>query len=207
MITGSINGSPLVAVPATPGPRMVEWKSRNKAGALDNPFTFKQQIQDWQAGMREATVTMPAMNRASAAAWVAFLEQLRGQVGVFLFGDGLATEPLGTAEGMGLVSGVFQAPFLLTTNGWTPNQPMLLQPGDLIQVGYRLYRNLNLAASDGAGNASIAISPNIREQPAAGTPIVTSNPQGLFRLATNDPGWSQNYDRTWRLSFPIREAI
>lgn len=207
MITGSINGSPLVAVPTSPGARQIEWKFRNVVGMVSNPFTGKQQMQNWQAGWIEATVTMPPMARATAAAWMAFLLQLQGQNGVFFYGDGLANAPLGTGEGLGVINGVFQGPNSFTTNGWTANQAMLLQPGDWLQVGYRLHQSLNLVATDGAGNASIAVWPPVREIPAPGTPVVLSNPQGLFRLGTNDPGWSESYMRTWGLSFPIREAL
>jgi hypothetical protein len=207
MIIGSVNGWPLVAMPITPGPRQVDWKPRNLVGTVTAAFTGKQQTQNWQSGWMEATVTLPPMQRTSAAAWMAFLLQCQGQNGVFMFGDGLATAPLGSAEGMGVINGIFQGPYSLTTNGWTPNQSMLLQPGDWVQVGYRMYQNQNVVSSDGAGNASLSVWPNIREIPAPGTPIVTSNPQGLFRLATNDPGWSESYQRTWMMSFQIREAI
>lgn len=207
MIIGSVNGWPLLALPATPGPRQVEWRFRDLVGTVTAGFSGKQQLQNWQAGWIEATVTLPPMQRPFAASWMAFLLQLQGQNGVFMFGDGLATSSFGTAGGMGVINGIFQGPYSLTTNGWTPNQAMLLQPGDWIQVGSRLYMNLEVASSDGAGNASFKVWPNVREIPAAGTPIVTNSPQGLFRLATNTRGWSESYLRTWGMSFQIREAI
>jgi len=61
--------------------------------------------------------------------------------------------------------------------------------------------------SDGAGNASFAIWPQIREVPASGTPIVTTNAQGLFRMKSNTLKYSVSYLRTFGLSFEIREAL
>ncbi|HXP07573.1 MAG TPA: hypothetical protein VN828_03715 [Acidobacteriaceae bacterium] len=207
MITGNINGFNLVAMPSSPGQRQVDWEGTNLVGELTNGFTGQQQIQNWNAGWLAATVTMPPLQRADAANWVAFLLQLQGPSGVFMFGDGLATQPLGTAQGMGVTVGINQGPNSFTTNGWTPSQTNLLLPGDYIQVGYRLYRNMNMVSSDTGGNASISIWPPMRENPAAGTPIVTASPQGLFRLADNTQRWSESYLRTTGISFKVREAI
>jgi hypothetical protein len=207
-IIGNINGWPLVAMPSTPGPRQVEWNATDVVAAVTNPFTGKQQTQNWQAGWLEATVTLPPMKRVLAAAWIAFLLQAQGQNAVFYFaGDSLNNAPQGTAEGDGQINGIFQQPYLLTTNNWTPSQSGLLLPGDWLQVNWRMYMNLNLAASDGAGNASLAIWPQMREQPASGTGIVTTNAQGLFRLASNQRKWSESYLTTFGISFGIREAI
>jgi hypothetical protein len=204
---GLINGSPLLQMPAAPGPRQIEWTAQDVIGSVTNPYTGKQQFQNWQAGWLEAVVTMPPMQRVLANAWIAFLTQAQGQQACFYFGDGLGTVPQGSAGGMGKVNGSFQGGYSLTTNGWDANQPMLLLPGDWLQVEYRMYQAVEVAASDGAGNASITIWPQVREIPASGTAIVTTSAQGLFRLASNARKWSESYLRTYGLSFQIREAI
>lgn len=204
---GSVNGWPLIQMPSTPGPRQIEWTAQDVVAAVTNPFTGKQQTQSWQAGWLEAVVTLPPMQRVDAANWISFLLQLQGQNGVFYLGDGLATMPQGTASGTGVTAGSFQGPYSLTTNGWDPNQSSLLMPGDWLQVGWRMYQCMDVAASDGAGNSSFAIWPQIREIPASGTAVMTTNPVGLFRLANNTRKWSESYLRTYGVSFQIREAI
>lgn len=206
-IIGSINGWPLIALPSTPGPRQIDWSRFSVVGAVTNPFTQKQQIQNWQAGLFKAVVTLPPLSIAQAGAWEAFLDQAQGQNAVFFIGDNLRSTPQGSAEGTGVTAGFNAAPYTLTTTGWTGNQPTLLMPGDWVQVGNRLYRCLDAVASDGAGNASFAIWPNLRENPAAGTPVVTTNAQGLFRMDSNTLRSSESYNRTVSLSFSIREAI
>jgi hypothetical protein len=185
----------------------VEWNAQDVVSTVINPFTGKAQVQSWQASWLEAVVTLPAMQRVNAGNWIAFLAQLQGQNGVFYFGDGLATVPQGSASGTGVTAGSNQGPYTITSSGWDANQSALLMPGDWLQIGWRMYMCLDMAASDGAGNSSFAIWPQIREIPAAGTAIVTTNPVGLFRLATNTRKWSESYLRTWGLSFQIREAI
>jgi hypothetical protein len=204
---GNIGGFPLLQLPATPGQRTVDWNLEDVVGSVENPFTLKKQIQAWQTGRLSAVVTMPQMQRPYAAAWLAFLAQAMGQQSVFYFGDGLASDPQGSAEGNGVIDGIFQQSYLLTTNGWTPNQMACLTLGDWIQVGWRLYMVTEVAPTDGAGNCAIAIWPQMREQPASGTPIITTNPQGLFRLSGNMRKWSESYTRTWSLSFAIEEAL
>jgi hypothetical protein len=176
-------------------------------GAVPNPFTGRQQIQGWQAGYWEAVVTMPPMLRSTAEQWVALLAQAQGMNNVFYFGDGLGTKPQGTAAGVGVTSGSFQGGFQLTTTGWTPGQFALFSPGDWIQIGWRLYKVMDQAQSDGAGNSSFAIWPQIREIPPSGTVIITQGAQGLFRMKANTLKYSISYLRTWNLSFEIREAI
>jgi hypothetical protein len=135
------------------------------------------------------------------------MAQAQGMNAVFYFGDGLGAQPQGSAQGPGVTSGSFQAPFQLATKGWTPGQFALLSPGDWIQIGWRLYKVLDQISSDGAGNASFAIWPQIREIPPNGTAIVTTNAQGLFCMKSNVLKYSVSYLRTYGLSFEIREAI
>jgi hypothetical protein len=204
---GSINGFPLIQTPPMPGQRQVDWTMESVNGAVTNPYTGKQQIQNWLAGWWSATVTMPVMKRPLAEAWIAFMAQCQGMGGVFYFGDGSGVNAQGSAIGQGVTRGSFQSEYTLTTAGWTPNQFALFSPGDWIQIGYRLFKVMDQVTSDANGNASFAIWPQLREIPPNNTPIITNNAQGLFRMGKNSLQYSANYDKTYRLSFPIREAI
>lgn len=204
---GMVNGRPLIAMPLTPGQRQTDWTMANVVGSVVNPFTGRMQVQSWSAGWWECVLTMPPMPRTQAGAWIAFMAQCAGQNGVFLFGDGLGITPQGSANGSPVTDGSFQQPYKLTTTGWTPNQFAVLSPGDWVQIGNRLYACMDQAQSDGAGNASFAIWPQIREVPPNGTAIVTQGAQGLFQMKNNVQKYSVSYLRTYGLSFEIREAI
>lgn len=80
----------------------------------------------------------------------------------------------------------------LVTSGWPASKYRLLLPGDYIQLGYRLYRNLDQVSSDSSGNATLNIWPSIRELVPAGTPLQFANTQGLFRRADNSQAWSSD---------------
>ena len=73
----------------------------------------------------------------------------------------------------------------------------------------RLYQYVNPAplASDGGGNATLDIFPNLREAPPAGTPLVLINPQGTFRLAENLRQAPADKKKTFSFQMKCREAL
>lgn len=73
-----------------------------------------------------------------------------------------------------------QTGYSLATKGWTAFAGGVLLPGDWLQTGYWLYRNLAVANADGSGHATRSIWPQIRESPNDGDTIVTSKHEGAF---------------------------
>jgi hypothetical protein len=166
-IIGTFNGWNQISIPpAYPGPQSVEWNVVDAVASTTNPFTQSQQILDWGASLLEATITMPPLTDEQARAWAAFFMQTHGQANVFAFGDPLATFPLGTPSGTPVVNGGTQSGYTLASRGWMASTSDLLLAGDWIQLGPRLYRNLDDVTSDGSGNATLNIWPQIRETPA-----------------------------------------
>jgi hypothetical protein len=187
MILGTWNGASILALPANPGFKSVEFGMNDTVAANRSPFTGRTQVQVWPgADFWDASIALPQMDAAAAARWTAFLGECRGMTNVFYLFDPLRRHPLGSAAGAPLVSGVNPAmATVLHTKGWTPNAAGVLLAGDQCQVGVRLLRVLNTVNADGNGNASIDIWPSIREATADGDAITLTNPKGLFRLAEN----------------------
>jgi len=208
MIVGQFNSAPIVTMPSSPGFRSVDWTAASVVGESTSPFTLGQQVQDWQADLLTASVEMPPMTRKQAAAWIAFLLQLRGSNGVFLLGDTMAAVPFGVATGTPVTAGVNAAnSTMLATTGWTASTADILLPGDYVQIGFRLYRCLDTVTSDSAGNATFNVWPRLREAPPAGASIITKGTQGMFRLAKNEASWNESYLTTYGVTFTVREAI
>jgi hypothetical protein len=212
-IIGTFNGASIIALPSdtlptVPAPSSIEWSPQEVVSVNTSPFTGQTQTYDWQASWWEGQVSFPPMNRWASDAWSAFILSLRGQTNVFLMGDPKANLPKGAAMGTPVVAGAGQTGYQLVTRGWTANQTSLLIAGDYIQIGYRLYKVLSNASSDGSGNATLAVWPNLRDQPADGTTIITRNCKGLFRLKANSGNkWSINPGSYGLSGFAIREAI
>jgi hypothetical protein len=126
----------------------------------------------------------------------------------FLIGDPLKKTPRGNVQGVPAVDPsavISAAAYLLPTSGWAASRANLLLPGDYIQVGFRLHRVLDAVNSDANGKASIAIWPSLREAPPPGQLLVTQQPKGLFRLASNNNSWSADFTKLTSVSFQITE--
>ena len=207
-----------IAYPLSPpniaglGPQTVKFSMVDLVGETVSPFTGGQQEQQWPGNWFEIEVTLPPMLRAQAEQWIAWLGALHGKFGTFLMGDYNARTPQGTAlgaptiAGAGNVNGMSQ----LVTNGWTPGAT--LKASDYVQVTasgqpQRLYKNLLDATADVSGNMTIQIFPNIRETLSAGTPIITANTAGTFRLAENLRTWSLDRMKVYGISFKAKEAF
>ena len=204
----TFNGWNIISMPTTPSaPQTIDFTATDIVALSISPFTGQQQVQDWQQGWLEASVSLPPLTHAQAQAWIAFLMALRGQANVFQLGDPLAVAPQGSGAGATTVNVGAQAGFSLNTKGWTAGASGVLLPGDWLQIGYRLYRNLGTATADGSGHATLSIWPSLRESPADNDAITLTHTKGLWRLKSNARKWSETQARMYGIQFDIREAL
>ena len=199
----TFNGWPVVTMPGWPAPSSIDFRGQDIVAVVPSAFTGQVQIQNWQASWLEASVQMPPMTDANFRVWAAWLLSTQGMNAVFLFGDPIGGRaPLGTGAGAITVSGAGQKGYSLNVIGGSG--PNCLLPGDYIQIGFRLYRNL---AVYNGGSATLSIWPQIRESPPDTAPVITTNTQGMFRLLSNTRKFSVTNERVWGMQFEIREAI
>src|SRR5579859_443042 len=197
-IVGSFNGQSIIGLPCdvVPGvthPSSIEWNPQEVVAISSSPFSGVSQVYDFTASWWEAEISFPPMNRNAADAWSSFILECRGQSNYYLIGDPKAATPKGLATGTPLVNTANQTGYNLLTRGWANSIANILQPGDFIQIGYRMYKVTDAVNSTGTGTAAIHIWPNLRDLPADGTAITTTNCKGLFRLKSNSGNkWSTN---------------
>jgi hypothetical protein len=178
----------LVSLPTSPGPAEITLGMTDAIATVDSPYVPSQsQTQQWPgADGWDAQWTLPPLSDAQAADWEGFLAELRGKLNVFQIGDPRRKHPLGVAGGVPVVgSGNTINSASLVTAGWHASVARILLRGDMLQVGYRLYRVTETVSSDGSGNCTIPVWPVLREAHAGGTSIVLNAPVGLFRLSDN----------------------
>lgn len=200
-----------VSFPSSIGLANINIRARNVVGISSSPFTGQQQVYKHQGQWWEAEVSLPPMKRADAEQAVAFLLKMNGQYGTFLLGDKSSTAPRGVGTGTPLVNGASQTGDELITDGWTPSTTGILKAGDWIQLGSgsttRLYKVLDDVDSDGSGNATINIFPNLRSSPDDDAVITVSNTQGLWRLASNEAEYSIDNMSVYGITFACVEAL
>lgn len=128
-------------------------------------------------------VSLAWTNRKGRAAskLQAQLSSLLGPVGVFKvrIPD---YRRYGTAAGAGKVASASVSATTITTNGWTPSQPLLLAAGDWIEINQQAYRVTEDVASAADGTASIPVTPPVRRPATAGQSVIVDNPSFYLRL-------------------------
>lgn len=185
----------------------VNWGLNTAIAISRNEYTFEQQAQEYDGSGWTLEITPPPLDISSARDLLAFIAALKGPKGTFSFGVPSMRTPRGAATGTPLVKGGGQMGQELITDGWSASITNILRKGDFIQVGTRLFVVLSDVNSDGSGNATLDIWPNIISAPADNAPIITSDPKGLFRLAGNRNGFSGDKERIFDFPISAEEAL
>lgn len=200
-----------LSLPTSTGIARVRLIANDIVGVSQSPFTAAQQVYRYTGQFWEADISLPAMTRAEAEYWISFLLKLNGPYGTFLLGDPNGSSARGVATGTPLVNGGSQTGNELVTDGWTTSTTGILKAGDYIQLGSgstaRLYKVLDDVNSDGSGNATLTVWPDLRSAPADNAAITVSNPKGVFRLATSAAQWDINEATLYGMTFGAREAL
>lgn len=175
-----------------------------------SPFTGVQQVYAYTGQFWELDISLRPMDREEAEQWITFFMKLRGAYGTFLMGDPNGATPRGVATGTPLVNGGSQTGDELITDGWTAGVTGILKAGDYIQLGSagsaRLYKVLDDVNSDGSGNATLNIWPNLRSSPSNNATITVTNCKSNFRLSTPNT-WDIREAQIYGINFGAREAL
>jgi hypothetical protein len=212
--------APVVGInyPLTPpaiagiGPQDFTMTEDNVVGETESPFTLSQQVQPWPGQRFKIEANLPPLVMSEAEQWIAFLGSLFGKLGTFLMGDYNRPAPQGSFAGSPVVNGSnINGLNQLNLRGGTASITNWAVAGDYVQVtapGFpqRIYKVLQNASTDGSGDVTLQIFPNLRETLADGTAIVTANCAGTFRLVENSFSWKVDRNKIYLISFKAKEA-
>ena len=199
-------------MPTAPAFTTTGWNPQVAAGVAQSPFAYNTQVQLHQGRMWMVQCQLPVMRRANAEKWITWRLKLDGPYGSFLLGDQDAREPRGNPLGAPVVNGGGQTGQTLHVRGFTPGAGRLLA-GDYIQLGSgeatRLHKVLDDVDVLGSpsGEAAVSIWPQLREPPADGAVITTSNCKGTFMLASSSMPWSTDALSNYEISFDCYEKL
>lgn len=188
------------------------FRLRTVTAISTSPFTGQQQVYLYPGQWWEGQITFVPMTRAQAAEVQAFLAQLKGQYGTFLYGDpdALALGIRG-AGGTVLVNGASQTGNSLTVDGMTHSTSGILLPGDYFQLGTGTAAHYHIVTqsldSDGSGQGTLYFEPSLRESPADNGSLTLSAPKGLFRLSEPAVEWGADQSNVYNITLSFIEAI
>jgi hypothetical protein len=145
----------------------------------------------------------------------AFLLQLRGRFGTFLYGDpdALALGARGSlsAPSTVTVDGAGQFGNSLNVAGFTNSATGVLLKGDYFQLGTgsnaRLYCVTNNINANGSGDATIEFEPALRSSPADGATVTLASPKGVFKLVEDSAEWQSNAASIHTATLAFREVL
>lgn len=208
MITYPLN------TPTNIGIASITLMAENAVAISTSPFTYQQQVVAHPGQRWAASINLPSMKRQDAEAWVAFLISLKGQVGTFLLSDPnckTARGSAGVTPGTPAVKGAGQTGNSLTIDGLPLSATGYLLPGDYIQLGSgsssALYKVLTQVDTNGSGEATLDIWPNLRTSPADNATVVVADTVGRFRLSNSTTQWNINEISSYGISFDCVEAL
>ena len=200
-----------LTLPASPDIATISVTAANTISTSISPTTFQEQFFAHPGERWEFDVTYPPMERADAEILNAFRMKLKGRFGTFLMGDPAGATPQGVATGTPLVMGGSQTGNELVTDGWTTTTTDIMKAGDYFQIGTglntQLYKVLDDADSDGAGETTLLIWPSLRTSPANDAPLTVNNAKGLFRLTLNVISWNISTALHYGISFVAVEDV
>lgn len=179
----------------------------------ESPFTFAQQAYKFSGERWEGEVSFQPVRRADAAEIQAFLGELYGKYGTFLYGDPDALQQglRGAGGGTPLVKGGSQTGNTLLIDGLTSALANVYKKGDYFQLGSgtdsRLYMITQDISSNTAGEATLQFVPALRSSPADNAALTFTSAKGLFRAAENSAQWDSDSAMIYGFTFAFMEAV
>ena len=202
-----------LSLPTSIGIAQIELRATNAVAVSRSPFTYSTQVHAYSGQSWQADVTLPSIRRDLAEEWVAWLISLKGQLGTFYLGDPNAVTPRGSARNTDtiLVNGATSSGNTLAIDDAPASQTGYLKAGDYMQVGTGTSRQLFKVLADvdtnSSGQATVDIWPDIRTTIANNSAVTVENTKGVFRLSSNEQGFSINEPSFYGISFGAMEAL
>lgn len=171
-------------------------------------FTGEQYVQNFSGQWWELSLTYPSNSRTTQSYLSATITAMLGRSGTFYFGPvGASATPSGSISGSPTVVSPSVGVNTLSITGLANSTTGVLKAGDFIQVASHLYYVLTDANSDGSGNATVDVFPNVRSDATNGAAVVYNNPKGVFR-PTDDTSLTVSTGNVFgEITMNAREAI
>ncbi len=178
------------------GIQSINMRLRRTVAVSESPFTYDQQVYEHSGARWEAEISLPPLTYAEARSVEAFIVGLKGRSGTFTFGH-----PLHTSTATSTTSGTtaVRAEQLTTDSGSTA-----VTAGTYFQLGDYLYI---VTEDKSAGAGTLKFQPPLRAEIASGTALDFTLPKSLWRMASNDIGWSTDTASLYGFTLACVEAI
>jgi hypothetical protein len=178
------------------GIQNMSMRLRRVVAVSESPFTLDTQVYTHQGARWEAEISLPPLSHAEARSVEAFIVGLKGREGTFTFGNPLHTSTLSANT---VSSAAIRAETLELGSG-----TVAVPAGTYFQLNDYLY----LVTEDKAANeATLNFQPPLRIAVTSSQAITYNLPKSLWRMSSNDVGWSINEASIYGFTFACVEAL
>jgi len=200
-----------LTMPTTPGFTTSEWNIVKTVSMTQSPYTYAQQVAEFEGSLWTTVVSLPPMTRSQAGVWQAFFMQLHGMKGTFLIGDPDGKTLLGSLTNTIQVNGDHSVgAFDISIDG-ADATTVIFKAGDYVQFGNgassKLHMIISDVTSDSSGNATLPVEPPLKSSLSDDASIVTSSTKAVMRMNSNELGWSASRISLYGISFACIEAL
>lgn len=162
----------------------------------ESPFTLDTQVVAHQGARWEAEISLPPLSHAEARSVEAFIVGLKGRVNTFTFGNPLHTSTLSNNT---VSSAAIRAETFELGSG-----TVAVPAGTYFELNDYLY----LVTEDKVANeATLNFQPPLRSAVTSSLAVKYNLPKTLWRMTTNDVGWSINSTSLYGFTFACEEAL
>ena len=124
-----------LTMPTAPGFTTSEWNIVKTVSMTQSPYTYAQQVAEFEGSLWTTVVSLPPMTRSQAGVWQAFFMQLHGMKGTFLIGDPDGKTLLGSLTNTIQVNGDHSVgAFDISIDG-ADASTVIFKAGDYVQFG------------------------------------------------------------------------
>ncbi|EKE79727.1 hypothetical protein [Idiomarina xiamenensis] len=174
---------------------------------LFSPYNKVEEVWEEPGDKWRCTLAFNFLTRAEFRLLDAHLASLRGHVGVTTIRDyAHENAVLNSSTLICDVDGEHGTS--ISVFGAGSSQPVAAA-GDRCQVGNQLFKITQDSTSDGTGRAVLHVQPEIRKPLTVGTPVITQQPRGAFRIENPSslPTWSGNKSYVRGVQIDFIEAL
>ena len=178
------------------GIQNMSMRLRRVVAVVESPFTLDTQVYTHQGARWEAEISLPPLTHAEAKSIEGFIVGLKGREGTFTFGNPLDTSTLSNNT---VSSAAIRAESFTLGSGTAA-----VTAGTYFELNNYLYC---VTSDKAAGATTLNFQPPLRSAVTSSLVVKYNLPKSLWRMSSNDVGWSINEASIYGFAFSCEEAL
>ena len=178
------------------GIQNMSMRLRRVVAVVESPFTLDTQVYTHQGARWEAEISLPPLTHAEAKSIEGFIVGLKGREGTFTFGNPLDASTLSNNT---VSSAAIRAESFTLGSGTAA-----VTAGTYFELNNYLYC---VTSDKAAGATTLNFQPPLRSAVTSSLVVKYNLPKSLWRMSSNDVGWSINEASIYGFAFSCEEAL